>query len=162
MTAAAFQATYSDWRVVKGRKVVQVVFELPLELADQAYQVLGGMPIAATEIWCGIARINPGDKQSPRPDGASGSLGGAAGPTNKRKFSDMSPAQQAGMLCDDAAFRKFIDETICTPCNTTEQAAEIVRDHCNVRSRSELTVTNLYWANLVDDYRKWQRVPEFV
>jgi hypothetical protein len=54
----AFRATYSDWKVVKGRKVIQVVLELPLEAADQAYQVLGGMPMAANEIWCAVARLD--------------------------------------------------------------------------------------------------------
>jgi len=60
MTAAAFQATYSDWRLIKGRKCVQVVFEVPVEQADQAYQVLGGMPDPSKSVWCAIARMNSG------------------------------------------------------------------------------------------------------
>ena len=40
MTAAAFRASYSDWKLIKTRSVVQIVFEVPLEAADEAYQVL--------------------------------------------------------------------------------------------------------------------------
>ena len=50
-SAAAFQATFSDWKLIKTRKVVQVVLEIPLEGADVAYQALGGMPDPAKEIW---------------------------------------------------------------------------------------------------------------
>lgn len=55
---AAFSATYSDWRVIKGRKVVQIVFEVPLEASGHAYNVLGGMPNFGSEKWFGVARMN--------------------------------------------------------------------------------------------------------
>lgn len=54
---AAFSATYSDWRVVKGRKVIQVVMEIPIEAAGHAYNVLGGMPKFGEENWFAIARL---------------------------------------------------------------------------------------------------------
>jgi hypothetical protein len=54
--AAAFQATYSNWRVIRGRGVVQIVLELPIENADAAYNALGGMP-TADEVWVGVARL---------------------------------------------------------------------------------------------------------
>lgn len=55
---AAFSASYSDWRVVKGRKVVQIIFEVPIEAAGHAYNVLGGMPNFGSEDWFAIARLN--------------------------------------------------------------------------------------------------------
>lgn len=57
MDQAAFSASYSDWRVVKGRKVVQIVLEVPLEAANHAYNVLGGMPNPGEEKWFAIARM---------------------------------------------------------------------------------------------------------
>lgn len=137
MTAAAFQATYADWRVIKGRKVVQVCFELPLEAADTAYQVLGGMPIAANEIWCAVARIDPeaanrkeamppGPPQSttattPRPSVVPASAAGAdtkkPHPLSGAALDDAfearapkSPAQIAGFLCTTVLFQKFLQE----------------------------------------------------
>lgn len=56
-TPAAFSATYSDLRLIKGRKVVQFVFEVPLEAAEHAMNVLGGMPSPMSEQWFAIARM---------------------------------------------------------------------------------------------------------
>jgi len=55
---AAFSASYSNWRVVQGRKVVQIVMEVPLEAAHHAYNVLGGMPNIAESKFFAIARLN--------------------------------------------------------------------------------------------------------
>lgn len=54
---AAFSASYSDWRVVKGRKVIQIIFEIPIEAAGHAYNVLNGMPTFGAETWFAIARM---------------------------------------------------------------------------------------------------------
>ena len=54
---AVFTASYSDWRVVKGRKVVQIILEVPLEAAGHAYNVLGGMPNFGSEKWFAVARM---------------------------------------------------------------------------------------------------------
>lgn len=56
-----FSASYSNWRVIQGRKVVQLVFEVPIEASDHAYRVLGGMPNNGEEKFFAIARL----KQKP-------------------------------------------------------------------------------------------------
>lgn len=53
----AFSATYANWRVIQGRKVIQIVFEIPLEAEGHAYNVLGGMPRLGKENWFAIARL---------------------------------------------------------------------------------------------------------
>jgi len=58
---AAFSATYSDLKLIKTRKVVQFVFEVPLEAAEHAMNVLGGMPSPMTESWFAIARLEKPD-----------------------------------------------------------------------------------------------------
>lgn len=55
--APIFSASYSDWKVVKTRQVVQVVFEIPIGAEGHAYNVLGGMPNHSKEAWFGIARL---------------------------------------------------------------------------------------------------------
>jgi hypothetical protein len=162
MTAAAFKAfsaTYSDWRVIKGRKVVQVVFELPLESSDEAYQVLGGMPIAASEKWFGIARLD---------------LTKAAAEKTKRSFNDLPGPQQAGILCNEPAFCKFLRERdpklwfryACYPgrqqLEDPDTAAAVVRELCNVNSRAEITSKNVEWSTLLLSYRVWQKAAEVV
>lgn len=55
--SAAFSATYSDLKLIKTRQVVQFIFEVPLEAAGHAYNVLGGMPSPMEEKWFAIARL---------------------------------------------------------------------------------------------------------
>jgi hypothetical protein len=145
MTAAAFSATYSDWRVVKGRKVVQVVFEVPIESADLAYQVVGGMPHPGTEAWFGIAKLDPRQQQeeptAPRK---------APVPTAQpRQGSHTTPhpagatyAQRLGIACSQPAFWRFLEEVKLqakpwAKINSAEEAADVVRFMCDVKSRNE-------------------------
>jgi hypothetical protein len=55
----AFQATFASFRLVQGRKVAQLIFEVPIEAADNALSVLGGVPNPEQTRWVGIARIDP-------------------------------------------------------------------------------------------------------
>jgi hypothetical protein len=71
----AFQATYSDFKLVKTRKVVQIVLEVPVEHANIVLDVLGGMPDPSKESWVGVALIDPNAAKpqpvdQPRPAGA--------------------------------------------------------------------------------------------
>jgi len=173
---AAFRATYSDWKVVKGRKVVQVVLELPLETADQAYQVLGGMPMAANEIWCAVARLDERKVVSPdtakeasasnarhKPDTTpqpDQSVGVPAGAKVRRKFEDLTPAQQAGILCGQPSFRIFLSKRFNYGVTTDEEAAEAVRELCKVKSRALLTTDNADWSGLLLAFRLWESHPE--
>ena len=59
---AAFSATYSDLKVIRGRKVVQFVFEVPIEAAGHAMNILGGMPNPMAEKWFAIARLNKAEE----------------------------------------------------------------------------------------------------
>jgi hypothetical protein len=60
--SAAFGAEYVDWRVIKTRRAVQIIFEVPLEAADHALKCLGGMPDNDKSVWFGIAKM-----QKPNP-----------------------------------------------------------------------------------------------
>lgn len=173
MTEAAFQATYAEWKVIKTRACVQLVFEIPIEQADAAYQVLGGMPIAAKEVWCGIARLK--DKVSRQPPPAAENKPGPATSSpsvpaepvradkERRKFDDLAPAQQAGILCGEQAFRKFLSEKFGRLWLITQNdPAAVVREICEVNSRAEIKPDNALWAALVLSYRLWQREPEFI
>lgn len=146
MTEAVFKASYADWKLIKTRKVVQVVFEVPVESSDIAYQVVGGMADNSQEKWFAIARL---DESPPKPEGKA-----------PLKWQEMSPAQQAGMLCSDIPFQKFILET-----GGSTDAANSVRLICGVTSRGDIkpgTEAARRWASIVSDYRAWQHEPEFV
>jgi hypothetical protein len=54
---AAFGAVYSDLKLIRTRKCVQIVFEVPIENFDHAYQALGGMPDNSRSDWFAIAKM---------------------------------------------------------------------------------------------------------
>ncbi len=165
MTTAAFQATYSDVRLVKGRKVVQFIFEVPLEASSIALEVLGGMPDPASEVWCAIARlVQPKESaQKPRP-AAPHKTGGA----HSKNWHEMSPAQQAGLLCAKLSFQNFMREFSASEkwpgdAKTAEEVtAGHVRRYCGVTSRSQIAEHNKVWKEIVSDYRAWMREPQVV
>lgn len=170
MTSAVFRATYSDWKVVKGRKVVQVVLELPLETADEAYRVLGGMPIAASEVWCAVARLNVVPAPSRKGDSSSGEREAASDPVflAEREHKPKSPAQIAGYLCTLGSFQTFLRERFTdqwvpnakTGRTKEEVAKETLYDICAVTSRTQLTDANTEWHALQLAFRLWENHPE--
>jgi len=122
MNERVIQATFSDWRTVKTRKSLQLIFEVPLEQQEQVLKMLGA-PMPDQEIWCVIARLNlkvvseqPKELEAPK----------------------KSRAQMAAILCSDARFWAFLSEKYGYSVRSPEDAAEAVRDLCAVSSRSEL------------------------
>lgn len=121
MTSSIFKACYSEWKLIKTRGAVQIVFEMPVEQSDAAYQALGGMPVAAREVWCAIARLKPeSEVMPPEPvqprSGVHSERSTETQPqaqvsriepgAERRK----SPAQIAGYLCTTRLFQTFLQE----------------------------------------------------
>ncbi len=209
MSNAAFQATYADFKLIKTRGVVSVSFELPVEQAQLALDVLGGMPIAASEVWCAIARLNPGAdaKQNFVPSTTSSASHDSAvhmpnsefdspdrgqkeeithevttaqstEPTPhqeihpsdgaKKTFGELPYPQQAGILCKDPRFVKFLEERYPTAMaafrpSITEKplTAEALRWVCGVESRSELmpgTKPGWRFENIIHQFQAWKLV----
>ena len=131
MTTAAFQGTYSDFRLVKGRKVAQIVVEVPIEAADHALEVLGGVPRPDAERHVAVARL-----QIPPGATTEAAIGSAAAdhpPPPER--SAVAPggayAKRAGILCNDPKFQAWMG----TP--DAEQTAERLRLQTGVHSRRD-------------------------
>lgn len=129
---AAFEGTYSDWRIVKGRKVVQIVIEVPMEKADHAYQVLGGMPNTGAEAWLAIARL--------------------AGKSRMPEQKTSPVAQQAAMRCDQAKFREFL---VFKNEFGPDDPAEWLRQYFDVDSRKKIKAED--WDKLEQEYQLWLR-----
>ena len=146
----ALAATYSDLKFIKTRGVVQIVLEMPL--ADfhnkDAYDFLGGLPNPASEKWFAIAAIAA--ESASRQE------------QSKRTWRDMSPQQQAGMRCEEAAFQTFLKEEKPDDWHESSwDAAECVRLICGVQSRSELETNHgarVIWHQLDSEYQAWLQV----
>lgn len=149
----AFKATYSDWKLVKTRQVVQIVFEVPLAEADSAYELLGGMPAPATERWFGIAALRGSEPAKPQPVVDKPPAGA------KREWRDLPPSQQAGIRCEELIFEQFLKEERQDDWADAQNARDAVCLICGVTSRSEL-VTNhkarVIWKQLDDQFQAWK------
>jgi hypothetical protein len=148
MTAqlAAIQACFSDFRLVKGRKVAQLVLEIPLEQADAVLSILGGIPQPATERWVAVARLNGVTKPEPEPK-------------EKQKWDDLKLSMQAGIRCEEKAFHDYLGVTR----GSAEQAAAEVRNICGVDSRSGLNdnpAAAAKWNDLDRSYQAWLKAAE--
>lgn len=97
---AALRGTFSDFKLIRSRKICQLVIEVPLEQADAALQALGGIPNPADERWVAVARLNPESKQAPREE--SDEEG------RRRRFTEMNPAAQIAMSCQAPSFREYL------------------------------------------------------
>ena len=140
MTAAAIQASYSDFKLIKSRSQAQIVLEIPIENAE-AFLKAFGVPQPGHEKPVAIALLNlPTDKpEQPK-----------AVPAGGKRWHEMSRAQQAGVLCSDPGFQKWAGVS------TTAEAAEYVREHCDVVSRADLDRiewAGSRWDSIVTTYR---------
>lgn len=179
MKPAALAGTYHNLRPVMGRKVFQVHIELPIEQMP-AFVAAFGAPNPDT--WIAIARLEPGREvvQAER-SGPEERMGNSSttrhdtpprqiavqpsGGAQRRGWADLSPAQQAGIICRERPFWRFLSEQGTYRPECAEDAAEAVRAICGVSSRRDIGENHhapLIWATLVDAYRAWQKAPECV
>ena len=132
---AAIRASYSDYRRVKGRKVLQLIFEVPLEQAPQVHEAFGE-PLPDGSSWVGIARIDENAVVEKR----GGKL-----------------CQRAAILCNEGAFQKFAAQTGSFA--DTFTTADILRYWCGVTSRKELDhnpEAGRKFLDLVAQYEAWK------
>ena len=166
---AAFKAEYADWKLIKSRRVVQIVLEIPLEEANAAHTSLGGMPNPAESLWLGVARLNTElPPTSSNGDVALSPLPGTDGRkpgTQSKAWSSMSPAQQAGIRCNEPPFHLFLAERYAVNIRGSIDAVAFVRAHCRVASRADMNADHsaaLLWRQLDSEFSTWKHHPEMV
>ena len=141
-TPAAIQATFADFKIIRGRKIAQIICEIPLEQADVALSVLGGIPNPATEAWIAICRLDLSKAKEPGPDTRGvmnvGLEHHEEAQKPKRKMAELPLSQQAAILCARESFQRFLrEENGYASCVDAETSAEAMREICGVGSRSE-------------------------
>lgn len=141
MNAEPLLADFTEIKMVKTRSVVQLVFEIPIESADDAHDRLGGFPQPGESRPCAIVRLQDGEKWDPE----TGEVDDLPPPVRieasrryepewqGRPWASLKPSQQAGILCGNGAFMTWIGAA------DAAAAARLVRDRTGCeRSRSEL------------------------
>ena len=138
------KATFSDWRPVKGRKVLQMVFEVPLEQTNEVLSMLGA-PMPDKETWVAIALLDL------RKFDAQGNL--PVEPKTRRPFCELPYPQQAAIKSQDLKFQLFMSDTaIGKEC---EDTAEAIRQWCGVTTRADIqpgTKAGERWIALLNEF----------
>lgn len=135
---AAVKARYADWRPVKGRKVLQIVLEVPLEQQNEVLAMLGA-PLPDRHLWVAIAVLS---------EAASETKGGKL-------------AQQAAIMCNEGAFQQWAAHRMKDGVRTAECAADFIRWRCAVTSRADLDhdeAAGAVFRSMKSEYEAWLKV----
>jgi hypothetical protein len=170
---SAIQAAFADFKLVRGRKVAQLVFEVAIEQADAALAALGGLPSSIDERWCGIARLDlSAAKPKAQEDGPD-----TRGVLNvglehieyeqeqktRRKMTDLPTAQRAALLCQRQAFQRWMREECGFSHVLDEQeATNELKSWCAISSRSELATNSMAAAEfegIERSFNEWLNQP---
>lgn len=150
----AIQATFSDFKLIKSRSVVQLVLELPIEAADAALASLGGIPQPGAERWVAVAPLLL-EPIAMKPL-SEGKVAEAKAAVKALATTEGERARvRAVMLCKDERFQEWIigegfavfgnrrhgaerHGTRPYRSDTEAWAAGLIRSGCRIASRSEL------------------------
>jgi hypothetical protein len=157
-TPCVIDAVFYDWRTVKGRKCLQLVFEIPIEKQGEVLTLLGH-PEPSGSKWCMIALKDVGKPAQARgAENAATTAAKRAEDKPKRKFSELSLAQQCAIRCEDESFQKFLNFHHRVS-DHPETFPEMVRSLLNIGSRGELGKGNHdadnKWRKLESEYQQW-------
>lgn len=134
--SAALAGTFADFKLVKTRSVAQLVIELPIEQADAALSILGGVPKPGAEVHVALARLReaplPAKERAPAADRSFRA---------KQVYAESDDGTQAvtraALLCRDTMFQQWAADRSRRP--ATEEAATVWLRWCaGVKSRSEI------------------------
>lgn len=177
--------TFADFKLIKGRKVAQIVVEIPIEQADAIVAALGGLPNPAVERWVAMAPVNMEAARAASSETAEqssnhsaqgeadrfrvseGSRPASASPASERK--PLAPAAQCALRCQEYSFQRFCRKNLASSDawelveasgDEVEDIARFVRVYCGVDSRREFSTNRealRRWQTLEADYLHWQR-----
>ena len=153
MDKRVIQARYATWRPVQSRKLLQLVFEVPLENQGEVLKYLGA-PLPDRDIQCAIAILNGEAGQNPVTEMPISKASSASPP---KPFTDLPLTQQAVLLCKREAFQRYVQV------GNEEAAKEWLCNHCGVTSRSQIlehTEPEFLFKDLYNRFQDWLNDPD--
>lgn len=152
---AAISGDFATYKHVQGRKMLQLVIEVPAEMASAVFAALG-TPGSGEAIPVALARLVEDARVKPEQV------------KERVPFADLPYSQQAAMRCQEPQFREFLVDTgrIRLLNATPEDFAEVVRHLCGVKSRADIgkgpndrsaNDSGFKWRALDAEYYAWQR-----
>lgn len=147
--AAVFQGALVNLKNSPTHKSVIMQIEVPEEYGEAVVRAFG-WPTRVKPLAVAVARLEGAGEQPKAQD-----------KPDHRRFNDLSPAEQAGIICKEEEFREFLRTTVpykavnlgfdCTP-------EDMVRHVCGVTSRADIkegTESARQWRIILDRYRRW-------
>lgn len=133
----AIKGDYADFKLIRTRKVCQIVVEVPMERAGDVTRLLG-LPNPATGTPCAVALINEtsGPCPTPGPEQRAGDRAPDAAPAPPKQVTNITRAMA---MARDEQFWKFCGTYAGLKVPTNEdEALKALKLLCNVQSRTEL------------------------
>jgi hypothetical protein len=160
----AFRATYSDWKLVKTRGVVQIVMEVPIAEYRAALDVLGGMPDPGRENWFAVAPLKtPQTEKEIEPSNSRATLqpeetdkprmAGA-----KRDWRAVPKPQQAGIRINEPTFAAYLREEHAHDWREAGDPDGCIKFMCGINSKRELATNaraGALWFQIDSSYQAW-------
>ena len=161
---AAILATFAGFKQpVVGRRVVPLVFEVPIEQFQEALKALG-TPDAANPTWCGIARTNLKPGATMAPVGMGDAVIRKEGPREAaRPEAQPSPkpnSTRAVMMAKDAQFREYLTLERGWSCPDELHTDNAIKSICRVTSKSDLNdgEGSTRFGALCAAFNSWRRM----
>lgn len=140
-TNAVAIGSYSEFKTVKTRSVVQMIVEFPIERAKEIVDTFG-VPLPGHDTPVAIALPRPGGLPATEmPVEASPPRGRAAANPGEREECQKAFGQCHALLADDKFVAWLLKDVPCPPgVNRGVLAADVLRSRLRIESRSELRV----------------------
>jgi hypothetical protein len=157
---AIIRGEYVEWKMVKTRKALQLVFEVPLEHQALVQAALGTpMPDQSNPV--AICRLVDAEQANVVQIEDHRPVENDADDEPHRPPRPLS--QIAAMFCQNAVFQKFIEEWSdgWDHRPTTDEAAEWLRSNCGIKSRTELNTNEVAaqrFKKIRAEYEAWRLV----
>lgn len=148
---AAIEGQLVSIKNVSTHKSACLTIHVPEEYALKVIEAFG-WPTMVAPVHVAIARMGEAEKAAPEP------------PKERRKWDELSIAQQAGIMCNEKGFQRYISESLNKRPDEvdTDAAATYVRTLCGVNSRAHIegneTAERKFRALRIS-YDNWLRVP---
>jgi hypothetical protein len=120
------QGTYSDFKVIKSRKVIQVVIEIPIEQGN-SFVGMFGVPNPSEEVWVAIAELDRRAMTGQRI-------------TREEEFEAAKAIKSAGILCKSEIFGGWLRDyrEMDVDPNNHDSIARALRALLGVKSRADM------------------------
>lgn len=143
---AAIMASLVDVRNIAAHKCLRLELHVPVEQAGLVVAAFG-WPTAADPVPVAIARlVEPEAAKEEKP---------------RQKWESLPLSQQAAIRCGEMLFWRFLYEEKNRRATHPQEAADVVRELCHVKSRADIGKTEesaKAWRDLDGAYQYWQRV----